>query len=76
VPTYDFLCGKCNARFEVLVRSGKRKVVCKKCGSKKVSRQVTSFGMNLGAAQPKGFGKNGSICGCGASGCAPCSAGL
>lgn len=77
MPTFDYVCCGCKERFEVLVRSAKQKVACRKCGSKKVSKQVSSFGMNLGAEQPKGFGgKNGSICGCGADGCAPCSAGL
>lgn len=76
MPTYDYVCCGCKDRFEVLVRSPKQKVACKKCGSKKVSRQVSTFGMNLGAEPGAGPGKNGSICGCGTDGCAPCSAGL
>ena len=76
MPTYDYVCCGCKDRFEVLVRSAKQKVACKKCGSKKVSRQVGTFGMNFGAEPGGGPGKNGSICGCGADGCAPCSAGL
>ena len=76
MPTYDYVCCGCKDRFEVLVRSAKQKVSCKKCGSKKVSRQMSTFAMNLGAEPGGSPGKNGSICGCGADGCAPCSAGL
>lgn len=75
MPTFEYLCEKCRHRFEVLVRSPKQKVACAKCKSKKVSKKYSVFLMNLGAeAGPTK--PAGSICGCGAEGCAPCSAGL
>ena len=74
MPTFEYACAKCAHRFEVLVRSSKQKVACKKCGSKKVEKKFSVFQMNLGA-QP-GASTGGKLCGCGAEGCAPCSAGL
>jgi len=72
MPTYEYLCAKCDHRFEVFVRSDKQKVSCSKCGGKKVAKQYTVFGLNLGASPEKGMG--GPLCGCGAGGCAICSA--
>lgn len=62
MPVYEYLCGKCDARFETLVRREGQEVACSKCGSKKVERKYSIFGMNLGA-QP-GEGRSGKgICG-------------
>lgn len=72
MPTYEYLCGKCEKRFEVLVRSEKQKVACPSCGGKKVSKQYTVFGLNLGAAPERGM--SGPLCSCGQGGCAICSA--
>ena len=72
MPTYEYLCAKCDHRFEVFVRSDRQKVACSKCGGKKVSKQYTVFGLNLGAAPVKGM--SGPLCSCGAGGCAICSA--
>ena len=72
MPVYEYQCGKCKAAFEVLVRQDKQKVVCSKCGSKKVLRKYSVFGLNLGAEQERGL--SGPLCSCGAGGCAICSA--
>ena len=72
MPTYEYLCGKCKNRFEVLVRSDKQKIACSKCGGKKVTKQYTVFGLNLGAPEVGPMG--GPLCSCGAGGCAICSA--
>ena len=74
MPTFEFVCEACGHRFEKLVPSNKRPVPCAKCRSKKTTRQFGVFALNFGAAP--GETKKGSICGCGADGCAPCSAGL
>ena len=71
MPIYEYLCGKCESRFEALVKGPKQKVSCEKCGSKKVSRKYTVFGLNFGAAPEKGFT---GLCHCGQGGCAICSA--
>jgi len=72
MPTYEYVCEKCKHHFEVLVRSGSRKVTCTKCTGKKVTKQFTVFGLKLGAAPEKGM--SGPLCTCGAGGCAICSA--
>ena len=74
MPTFEYLCGKCDHRFEVLVRSDRQKVVCVKCKSRKVAKKCSTFLMNLGAES--GEVKKNGLCGCGQDGCAPCSAGL
>jgi putative FmdB family regulatory protein len=72
MPVYEYRCGKCKAAFEVLLRGPRQKVVCSACGSKKVERRYSVFGLNLGAAPGKSM--SGPLCGCGAGGCAVCSA--
>lgn len=71
MPIYEFLCDKCDHRFQALVKKPKQKVACAACGSKKVSRKYTVFGLNLGAPQEPGFT---GLCHCGQGGCAICSA--
>jgi len=71
MPIYEYLCGKCDHRFEALVKTAKQKVSCSKCKSKKVSRKYAVFSFNLGAAPEKAFT---GLCNCGAGGCAVCSA--
>ncbi len=72
MPTFEYLCGKCKHRFEVLVRSSGQKTACPKCKSKKIEKQYTVFGLNLGAAPESPMG--GPLCSCGQGGCAICSA--
>jgi putative FmdB family regulatory protein len=72
MPVYEYACSKCKAAFEVLVRKENQKVSCATCGSAKVVRKYSVFGMNLGAAPEKGM--SGPLCGCGMGGCAVCSA--
>lgn len=65
MPTFEYLCGKCDHRFEALLKSTSSKVSCPTCRSRKVSRQYTVFGLNLGASPdapaytPCGCGKGG-----------------
>ena len=72
MPTYEYICGKCRNRFEVLLRTSSQKASCPKCKSRKVEKQYTVFGLNLGAAPERGM--SGPLCNCGAGGCAICSA--
>ena len=44
MPTYDFICQKCNQRFDVFLtyaEYGKKEVTCLHCGSKSVRRRMT-----------------------------------
>jgi putative FmdB family regulatory protein len=44
MPTYDFICNRCNQRFDVFMtfdEYGKKTVICAHCGSKNVRRRMT-----------------------------------
>jgi putative FmdB family regulatory protein len=44
MPTYDFICNKCNQRFDIFLtysEYGKKAVKCAHCGSKSVRRRMT-----------------------------------
>jgi putative FmdB family regulatory protein len=44
MPNYDFICNKCNQRFDAFLtfaEYGKKKVKCAHCGSKNVRRRMT-----------------------------------
>lgn len=44
MPTYDFICNKCNQRFDVFLtfaEYGKKNVSCAHCKSKNVRRRMT-----------------------------------
>ena len=44
MPTYDFICNKCNQRFDVFLtysEYGKKTVPCTHCGSRDVRRRMT-----------------------------------
>ena len=46
MPTYDFVCEKCNKPFSVtisLYEFEKGKFACPKCKGKKVKQEITSF---------------------------------
>jgi putative FmdB family regulatory protein len=74
MPVYEYACPACKAVFEALVRDEKKKTACAKCGSPKVVRKYSVFGLNLGVAPERGL--SGPLCGCGADGCAVCSSKL
>ena len=44
MPTYDFICNKCNQRFDIFLtfaEYGNKTVTCAHCGSKNVRRRMT-----------------------------------
>lgn len=44
MPTYDFICNRCDNRFDVFLSYsdyGKKAVTCTNCGSKSVRRRMT-----------------------------------
>ena len=42
MPLFEFICKKCNKKFEVLVLS-EEKIECPKCKSNEVTKQFSSF---------------------------------
>jgi putative FmdB family regulatory protein len=47
MPIYEYRCDECDELFEVFVRSSSQKVnpTCPKCGSQKVKKAVSLFGV-------------------------------
>jgi putative FmdB family regulatory protein len=71
MPIYEYVCSRCNARFEKLVRRFGDEVSCPSCESAAVDRQLSVFAVAVSAATPS-FG------GCGEGACAAeggCAAG-
>ena len=50
MPLYEFSCAKCGEQFEELVMSSKpeaiAEVACPECGSRKVTKKVSTFASN------------------------------
>ncbi len=63
MPIYEYACGKCRDEFEVFVRKASQKIACPACGSKKVKRRFSTFGIGGGGA------RDTSSCGSGKSSC-------
>ncbi|MDR1784321.1 MAG: hypothetical protein LBQ99_01080 [Endomicrobium sp.] len=42
MPLFEFICKKCNEKFEVLVFN-KEKIICPKCKNNEVTKQFSSF---------------------------------
>jgi putative FmdB family regulatory protein len=49
MPVYSFKCNNCGEKFDLLVgiTQEKAKLVCKKCGSKNIEKQLSTFGINM-----------------------------
>lgn len=43
MPIYEYICEKCKAEFEELVRSSDAKVQCPECGSVRVEKLFSPF---------------------------------
>ena len=56
MPVYEYRCAKCDREFEVLVRSGRERIACPKCRSKKVKKRYSVFGLNFGSSAGAGGG--------------------
>jgi putative FmdB family regulatory protein len=73
MPIYEYLCGKCNLKFEQLVRTmdAQARFACPKCGSEKTARTLSVFA--VGTESGKSAGDMPS---CGRCGGAPGSCGM
>ena len=75
MPIYEYICDKCDTRFERIVINKQQEISCPKCTSKKASIQLSVFATTNGssngaAAKPtNSFSGGGSCCGGGGCGC-------
>jgi putative FmdB family regulatory protein len=44
MPIFEYVCGECNHRFELLVY-GSTQAACPKCQATKLEKQISSFGV-------------------------------
>ncbi|MHC4606070.1 MAG: FmdB family zinc ribbon protein [Planctomycetota bacterium] len=50
MPIYEYKCTKCRTKFEVFVHTSRAKVKCEKCGSGRIKKQFSVFGLKGGDA--------------------------
>ena len=65
MPLFEFMCVRCGNHFEQLVRgSGTQEIVCPRCKSNTVQKQMSSFAV-------KGVSHSGAGAGAPPAACAP-----
>jgi putative FmdB family regulatory protein len=70
MPIYEYVCMKCEAHFEELVRLDQDVTDCPDCGASDVRRQFSVFAAHGVSQQPTFGGRAGGCCG---GGCGSCS---
>ena len=45
MPIYEYFCKKCENKFETLVLDRDEEIRCVECGSTKIEKQFSSFGL-------------------------------
>ena len=64
MPIYEYKCQECGQRFETLILTPSEKVHCRKCDSRSVERQLSTFALGSGSSSEAGSSSSGS-CGSG-----------
>ena len=62
MPIFEYVCGECNHRFELLVY-GSTEAACPKCNTTKLEKQISSFGVGGtdGTPYSEGYYKIGPV---------------
>jgi putative FmdB family regulatory protein len=63
MPIFEYVCGECNHRFELLVQ-GSAEAVCPQCKATKLEKQFSAFGVGATASWASS-GSQGSCGSCG-----------
>ena len=71
MPIYEFMCTRCEAPFEELVRNGE-KPRCPVCASTDVNRLLSRFAIHSSSPDLGGGGATKSCASCSSSSCATC----
>lgn len=73
MPVYEYICLKCNLKFDFLVRSTGEVILCPKCAGKDLKKLVSSFAFNSKDASGN-ITSSSSGCGsCSSHNCASCA---
>jgi putative FmdB family regulatory protein len=75
MPIYEYVCDKCDTRFERIVSNARQEIACPKCASKKATIQLSVFATSSGSsgssngATKSSASFSGGRGGCGSGGC-------
>ena len=72
MPIYEYLCDKCETRFERIVINKQQEISCPKCASKKATIQLSVFATANGSSNgssAKSSSSSGGGGGCCGGGC-------
>ncbi|MDD8019667.1 MAG: zinc ribbon domain-containing protein [Acidobacteriota bacterium] len=70
MPLYEYICLRCQQRFEALVKMHQEDITCPHCQSRQVKKLVSSFGIGGSSSQIKSG--SGSCSNCSSSNCSTC----
>jgi putative FmdB family regulatory protein len=56
MPIFEYRCSECGRRFEELVLSDSKKIVCPDCGSEDVEKEFSLFSSSGHGCAPSGGG--------------------
>lgn len=68
MPIYEYTCKDCEKEFETLVLSSSEKIACEACGSARVDKRFSVFGVGAASAPECGMGAS-SAAACPPVGC-------
>ena len=64
MPIFEYKCEECGYKFEKLVKNNEERVLCEKCSSEKVNKELSSFTAKVVSG--------GSASSCSVSDCSSC----
>lgn len=72
MPIFEYHCSRCRKDFEELIFGAESRVVCPSCGSRRVKRALSVFGMKSGTKFTASSGSGPSCSSCGGGNCSSC----
>lgn len=72
MPVYEYICQKCQLKFDYLVRSSQDEIVCPRCNRKDLKRLISTFSFSSKDAGGNTTGSSGGCGGCASHNCSTC----
>lgn len=72
MPIFEYVCKKCGAEFELLIRgeTDREQAACPECESRQIEKQFSVFGMS--GVESRGDGGGSSCSTCSSKSCSSC----